>query len=81
MEPKSFIKKSPVPAGKSEGSVAAFTPLPPELEFPIAPDFLSRPPHLDPVAMYWRCEELMRQGARPPRRKRDEDGAFPEFIL
>ncbi len=81
MEPKTFIKKSPMPAEKTEGASFVFTPLPPELDFPIAPDFHSVPPHLDPVAMYWRCEELMRQGARPPRRKCDEDGVFPEFIL
>lgn len=81
MEPKPFIKKSSTPAGPTEDASFIFTPLPPELDFPIDPDFHSVPPHLDPVAMYWRGEELMRQGARPPRPKRDEDGVFPEFIL
>jgi hypothetical protein len=74
-----FMRKSSETAGKIEAALAAFRAQPAELEFPIDPEFRSDPPHLDPVEMYWRCEELMRRGARP--RKQDWDGVVPEFVL
>lgn len=81
MEHQTFMKKSHEIAPKIEQAIAAFCAKPPELEFPIDPDFRSEPPHLDPVEMYWRCEELMRQGARPFRQERIQTDAIPEFIL
>lgn len=64
---------------KIEAAIAAFRAKPAELEFPIDSEFRSEPPHLDPIEMYWRCEELVRQGARPQKRRLDEE--FPEFVL
>jgi hypothetical protein len=73
------MKKSSEIAPKIEAAIAAFRAKPAELEFPIDSEFRSQPPHLDPVEMFWRCEELMRQGARP--RKPDLIGDVPEFVL
>jgi hypothetical protein len=64
MEPLTSIKKSQLRAAEIEAAVAAFTLRPPELDLPVDPDFNPEPLHLDPVKMYWRCEELVRQGAR-----------------
>ena len=70
-------KKWPARAAEIEAAIAAFRPQPAEFELPAAPEFNSEPPHLDPVAMYWRCEELVRQGARP----RTAEGITAEFVM
>ena len=76
MEPLTSMKKSQERADVIEAASAAFTPKPPELDFPIDPDFNPQPPHLDPVEMYWRCEQLVRQGAR----KHDSERRLAESI-
>ena len=64
MERQTSTKKSQTHAGEIDAAVATFVAKAPELDFPVDRDFASQPPHLDPVAMYWRCEELMRQSVR-----------------
>ena len=54
------MKKSLARAQEIEAAIASFKEQPPELEFPIAPGFVSKPPHLDPAAMLRRCEEMLR---------------------
>jgi hypothetical protein len=55
----------------------------PDLEFPIAPDFISRPPRLDPQVMLKRCAETMPwRNARPGERERRLAEKVPvEFVL
>lgn len=43
----------------------------PDLQFPVAPDFVSRPPRLDPQVMLRRIEETMPwRSTRPGERER-----------
>lgn|GEM_PF-758959 len=53
------------------------------LEFPIAPDFVSRPPRIDPQVMLSRIEEnLPWRSARPGERERRAAAGIPvEFVL
>ena len=51
------MKKYPAPVPDSEPALKETAA--PDLEFPIAPDFLSRPPQLDPQTMLQRIEETM----------------------
>jgi len=53
------------------------------LEFPIAPDFVSRPPRIDPQVMLRRIEEnLPWRAARPgERERRAAEGILIEFVL
>ena len=82
MEQPSSTKKSPERAAETGGAPVGFAAKPPELELPIDTGFKSEPPHLDPVAMYWRCEELMRQAARPLcREQRLEESIDAEFTM
>ena len=60
MEHPTSTKKSRERAREIEVAVGSFREQPPELEFPIAPDFVSKPPHVDPTAMLLRCEEMLR---------------------
>jgi len=69
MEQQNSTRKSPGRAQEIEASISRFVARQPDLDLPIEPSFVSTPPHLDPIAMYWRCEELMRQGRRPARRE------------
>jgi hypothetical protein len=54
-----------------------------ELEFPVAPEFISRPPRLDPQVMLKRCAETMPwRSSRPEERARRRAEAIPvEFVL
>ena len=80
MEPPSCTKKSEERAAEMEAAFATFKAQPPELDFPVDADF--KPPHLDPVAMYWRCEQLARQGARGyDAKRRLAESIDVEFIL
>ena len=53
------------------------------LEFPIAPDFLSRPPRIDPQVMLRRIEETMPWLSTRPgeRERRAAAGIAVEFVL
>jgi len=55
----------------------------PDLEFPIAPDFISRPPRLDPEVSLRRCaRNLFWRSSRPGARERRLAEQIPvEFVL
>ena len=79
----SCMKKSsgPVPATKTDPQEQTADPA--ELEFPVAPDFVSRPPRLDPQLMLKRCAETMPwRSSRPGERARRLAEKIPvEFVL
>jgi hypothetical protein len=75
------MKKYPVPAPANS---AAFKDAPAaDLEFPVVPDFLSRPPRIDPQAMLRRIEETMPWRSTRPgeKERRANQGITTEFIL
>ena len=53
------------------------------LEFPVAPDFLSRPPRIEPQVMLRRIEETMPWRSTRPgeRERRAASGIDVEFVL
>lgn len=55
----------------------------PDLELPVAPDFISRPPRLDPQVMLGRCASAMPQrNARPGETERRlAEKILEEFAL
>lgn len=55
----------------------------PDLEFPIAPDFVSRPPRLSPEEHLAWCEEVIRLGAFVPdaEKRLGEKRVTVEFVL
>ena len=55
----------------------------PKLEFPVEPDFVSRPPRLDPQVMLERCARTMPyRNARPGESQRRLAEKIPEeFVL
>ena len=76
------MKKYPEPAGEdsfqlNEAALAA------DLEFPVAPDFISLPPRLDPQVMLARIEETMPwRSTRPGTEERRLAGKISEeFVL
>jgi len=75
------MKKYPAPSPVSslELKDAAGT----ELEFPVAPDFLSRPPQIDPQVMLRRIEETMPWRSTRPgeRERRAKQAVTKEFVL
>jgi hypothetical protein len=77
------MKKSAalVPANSSKLNDAAVSD--DRLEFPIAPDFISRPPRIDPQVMLRRIEENMPwRSARPGEQERRASEGIPvEFVL
>ncbi len=77
------MKKSAAPAPTSDPSVPASTPAPPELDLPVAPEFVSRPPRLDPQVMLERCARAMPwRNARPgERERRRAEKIEVEFVL
>lgn len=77
-----FMKKYPTPAlaEKFELNEAAAAA---ELELPVATDFVSRPPRIDPQAMLRRIEETMHwRSTRPGECERRLAEKIPEeFVL
>jgi hypothetical protein len=75
------MKKYPKPAQANDSLKE--TPLADPLEFPIAPDFVSHPPRIDPQVMLRRIEENMRwRNKRPGEKKRRLAEKIPvEFVL
>ncbi|MEO7516245.1 MAG: hypothetical protein ABIW93_10565 [Verrucomicrobiota bacterium] len=76
------MKKYPAPAESHEMQLKEAPPSG-DLEFPVAPDFISRPPRIDPQVMLRRIEETMpwrnqRPGARE---QRLAEKISAEFIL
>ncbi len=77
------MKKSSAPAQATEArGLGEDMPLP-DLEFPIAPEFVSRPPRLDPQVTLARCAETMPwRNARPGESRRRLAEKIPvEFVL
>jgi len=72
---KKYPKRSPASDALKE--------TPGTLEFPVAPDFISRPPRIDPQAMLRRIEENMpRRNRRPGEAERRLAEKIPvEFVL
>ena len=77
------MKKSFEPAPITEPLTGDKTSGLEDLEFPIAPDFISRPPRLDPQVMLRRIEENMPwRSTRPGEKERRLAEKIPvEFVL
>jgi hypothetical protein len=77
------MKKPSAPAPTTEPGAPGAPPELPDLEFPVAPDFSSRPPRLDAQAMLSRCEMGMpARNARPGERERRlAEKIREEFVL
>ena len=67
----------------NDSSASGQPPELPDLEFPIEPDFISRPPHLDPQVMLRRIAENMPwRNSRPGTTERRLAEKIPvEFVL
>lgn len=76
------MKKSPAPV-ESKNNQTQIAESMPDLEFPIAPDFVSRTPWVDPQAMLRRIEEnLPWRNKQPGARERRLAQKIPEeFVL
>ena len=77
------MKKSSALARATKRAVAGQSAELADLEFPIAPDFISRPPRLDPQVILKRCAETMPwRNARPGAKERRLAEKIPEeFVL
>ena len=77
------MKKYSVHSHDVAGALAAFRPSSPDLQFPIAPDFISRPPRLDWDAIVRRCEESLAFKRRQPgfEERRLASKVTEEFVL
>lgn len=77
------MKKSSEPVPTTKPVTSEQTADPAELQFPAAPDFVSRPPRLDPQLMLKRCAETMPwRSSRPGERARRLAEKIPvEFVL
>lgn len=82
MERQTFTPKSRARAREIEAAIAAFRPQPPELEFPIDPDFDSKPPHLDPQDAFQLCEEMIQyRDLNLDAERRREEHIDVEFVM
>ncbi len=77
------MKKSSAPAPINRPGAQVGPDALPELEFPVAPDFIARPPRLDPQIMLKRCAETMPwRSSRPEEKARRQAERIPiEFVL
>jgi hypothetical protein len=77
------MKKSSAPAPTTEPEMSNQSLSQPDLEFPIAPEFVSRPPHLDPQVMLRRCFKTMEwRNSRPgTQERRAAEKISAEFVL
>ena len=77
------MKKSSAPVLTVSTGSPEQPAVPAELEFPVAPDFVSRPPRLDPQVMLKRCAETMPwRSSRPGEKERRMAEHIPvEFVL
>lgn len=75
------MKKYPAPAPSNSEELKEAARA--NLEFPVAPDFLSRPPCVDPQAMLRRIKETMPWRSTRPgeRERRTEQVVTKEFVL
>ena len=76
------MKKYPNPAPANEPKLKD-APATVDLEFPIAPDFLSQPPRIDPQTMLRRIEENMPWRSQRPgeAERRLAEKVREEFVL
>jgi hypothetical protein len=77
------MKKSSVRARTVETGPASRKPRTSDLHFPVAPEFVSRPPHLDPQLMLRRCARTMSwRNSRPGAKQcRLAEKIAAEFVL
>ena len=77
------MEKSSEPVRSPDAEVLHDAPVSGTLEFPIAPDFLSRPPRVEPAAMLRRIAETMPwRSTRPGATERRLAEKVPvEFVL
>ena len=77
------MKKSSAPVQTNEPGAQKVSRALPELEFPVEPDFVSRPPRLDPQVMLKRCAETMpARSSRPGENaRRLAEKVLVEFVL
>lgn len=77
------MKKSSAPVQSNEPTDQKGPGALPELEFPVARDFVSRPPRLDPQVMLKRCAETMPwRSSRPGENtRRLGEKVLVEFVL
>jgi hypothetical protein len=75
------MKKYPKPAPANDSLKE--TPLADPLEFPVAPDFVSRPPRINPQVMLRRIEETMSWRNKQPgeKERRLAEKISVEFVL
>ncbi len=77
------MRKSSAPVPTTEPGAATAPSELPDLEFPVDPDFVSRPPRLDPQVALRLCAETMPWlNARPGQRERRlAEKILEEFVL
>jgi len=77
------MKKSCTPVQSNEQGGQNDLGAVPDLEFPVAPDFVSRPPRLDPQVILKRCAETMPwRNSRPGENaRRLAEKVLVEFVL
>ncbi|MGO8675339.1 MAG: hypothetical protein ACLQVX_05665 [Limisphaerales bacterium] len=77
------MRNSSAPAPTIKPGAAAPPAEPPDLELPVAPGFVSRPPRLDPQVMLRRCASAMPwRNSRPGERERRlAEKILEEFVL
>ena len=61
-----YMKKSPELSDKIKATLATFHPQPPDLIFPVNPDFDSKPPRLPWTHAYELCEQALSWNSRRP---------------
>ena len=77
------MKRSSAPAPISKAESDSSPPGPLDLQFPIDPEFVSRPPRLDPQIMLQRCAQNMAwRNSRPgAKERRLAEKISVEFVL
>jgi hypothetical protein len=77
------MEKSSERAHSIEAALAAFRSEEPDLVFPVEPDFISKPPRIDPQVMFKRCEEMLQYQVSKPGfyERRLADKIDVEFVL
>jgi hypothetical protein len=77
------MRKPSVPVPTAKGGETSSSPARAKLEFPVAPEFDSRPPRIDPQVMLRRCAETMPwRKARPGEKERRlAEKITEEFVL
>jgi hypothetical protein len=77
------MEKSDERLARIEAALATFRPQPPDLEFPIAPEFISKPPRLPWRVIYERSLERLHLKTSQPdfHERRAAEKIDVEFVL